>query len=139
MKIPSAGAVPKQAGSKTLDSHYDVCRIMMFVAYDIFECVAFRVCRSALKLNGCVQRIFIYKEYKAKSPCLHSADIYPRKQSRSSQSPKTWSLLCTVTPSLCYPQSYTSMFCTFCSPSTSLFRAHILSSQKLEGFKNMHV
>ena len=26
------------------------------------------------------QRIFIYKEYKAKSPRFHSADIYPRKQ-----------------------------------------------------------
>ena len=26
------------------------------------------------------QRIYIYKEYKAKSPRLHSADIYPRKQ-----------------------------------------------------------
>ena len=26
------------------------------------------------------QRIYIYKEYKAKSPRLHIADIYPRKQ-----------------------------------------------------------
>ena len=26
---------------------YDVCPIMMFVAYDIFECVTYRVCRSA--------------------------------------------------------------------------------------------
>ena len=25
---------------------YDVCHIMMFVAYDVFECVAYRVCRS---------------------------------------------------------------------------------------------
>ena len=27
---------------------YDVCHIMMFVAYDVFECVAYRVCRSAV-------------------------------------------------------------------------------------------
>ena len=26
---------------------YDVCRIMVFVAYDVFECLAYRVCRSA--------------------------------------------------------------------------------------------
>ena len=29
---------------------YDVCPIMMFVAYDIFECVTYRVCRSATNL-----------------------------------------------------------------------------------------
>ena len=28
---------------------YDVCRLMMFVAYDVFECVAYRACRSAQK------------------------------------------------------------------------------------------
>ena len=26
---------------------YDICHIMMFVAYDVFECVAYRVCHSA--------------------------------------------------------------------------------------------
>ena len=26
----------------------DDCHIMMFVAYDVFECVAYRVCRSAV-------------------------------------------------------------------------------------------
>ena len=31
------------------------------------------------------QRICIYKEYKAKSPRLHSADIYPRKQEQELQ------------------------------------------------------
>ena len=28
---------------------YDFCRIMMFVAYEVFECVTYRVCRSAKK------------------------------------------------------------------------------------------
>ena len=28
---------------------YDVCNIMMFVAYDVFECIAYRVCHSALQ------------------------------------------------------------------------------------------
>ena len=31
------------------------------------------------------QRIYVYKEYKAKSPRLHSADIYPRKQEQELQ------------------------------------------------------
>ena len=26
---------------------YAVCHLMMFVAYDVFECVAYRVCHSA--------------------------------------------------------------------------------------------
>ena len=30
--------------------------------------------------DGCTQRIYIYKEYKANSPRLPTGDIYPRKQ-----------------------------------------------------------
>ena len=67
------------------------------------------------------------------------------RQYRSSQSPKTWSSPrnseFTMELQICAILSHTQFthVCTFCSPSTSLFRAHILSSQKLEGFKNMHV
>ena len=36
------------------------------------------------------QRIFINKEYKAKSPRLHSADIYPRKQEQDLRVQRTY-------------------------------------------------
>ena len=45
---------------------YDVCRILMFVAYEVFECVAYRVCRSAKKsfniIYVCNKYFYIFKE-----------------------------------------------------------------------------
>ena len=42
-------------------SHYDVCRIMMFVAYDIFECVAYRVSRSAATADSRAHKKIVFK------------------------------------------------------------------------------
>ena len=70
------------------------------------------------------QRIYIYKEYKAKSPRLQSADIYPRKQEAVRKttpellSAVLRSLLCGVcvyftTSILCTLYSRVGRFCTF--------------------------
>ena len=78
-----------------------------------------------LRMHYYNQRIYIYKEYKAKSPRLHSADIYPRKQEAVRKttpellSAVLRSLLCgvcvyfTSTSILCTLYSRVGRFCTF--------------------------
>ena len=43
------------------------------------------VSHGAGQMDGLLQRIYFYKEYQAKSPRLHSADFYPRKQEQELQ------------------------------------------------------